>query len=81
MYSQNTRTFVIVGVPFGVWGRIRNSTVSVPDHFIFIYIALGICTLTDFKNAQLRLQLSYFFHEMKQRDHFLLYIEDVLLVC
>ena len=31
---------LIVCVPFlyGVWGRMWNSTVSVPDHCLFIYI-------------------------------------------
>ena len=35
---------IIVGVlfPFGVWGRIWNSVVSVPDHCLFIYSA-GVC--------------------------------------
>ena len=34
---------VRVPFPFGVWGRMWNSIVSVPDHCLFIYFAYQSC--------------------------------------
>ena len=31
---------VRVPFPFGVWGRMWNSIVSVPDHCLFIYVSI-----------------------------------------
>ena len=34
----NLPLIVCVSFPLGVWGRMWNSTVSVPDHCLFIYV-------------------------------------------
>ena len=43
---------VCIPFPFGVWGRIWNSIVSVPDHCLFIYVFIceRIKSLTYFSN-------------------------------
>ena len=35
---------VRVPFPFGVWGRVWNSFVLVPDHCLFIYFARNHCS-------------------------------------
>ena len=38
--SSFTAVLVVrVPFPFGVWGRVWNSIVSVPDHCLFIYFS------------------------------------------
>ena len=47
------RVVSIVGVtvPFGVYDRMWNSIVSIPDHCLFIYVLLKDIKLTIFNNS------------------------------
>ena len=52
-----------VPYPFGVWNRIWNSIVSVPDHFLFIYF-VNICadmfiTVSELAHESQSLRCSY----------------------
>ena len=53
---------VRVPFPFGVWGRIWNSIVSVPDHCVFINFIIDCCRQ---KRALRGFKCSYF---LNRRD-------------
>ena len=35
-----------VPFPFGVWGKVWNSIVSVPDHCLFIYMVMSVSLIS-----------------------------------